>query len=252
MGKTEGGDATDLRVPASKGLAIPAAPDIQLLPSQDKRKYIIVPYRAAADRRITPAQMRVLQIVCSYCNKAGITWASQGRMAQDLGITRQTFSNTLKKLKQLGYVRVEGRGWKATRGDTLRVMFDPDQSLTDILINLNDPECIPPERRPERPIYTEEELMPKKRQIQEKHNVNHESMVIDPVPETAQTERLSLDEAIRVGFRYVVNVDENALRWLAMAMELGCTRGMLETCSREGDPVAAIKVLVGRLDRACR
>ena len=77
-------------------------------------------------------------------------------------------------------------------------------------------------------------------------------MVIDPVPETAQTERLSLDEAIRVAYCYVVNVDENALRWLAMAMELGCTRGMLETCSREGDPVAAIKVLVGRLDRACR
>ena len=67
-----------------------------------------------------------------------------------------------------------------------------------------------------------------------------------------ESEKMTLDEAIRVGFRYVVNVDENALRWLAMAMELGCTRGMLETCSREGDPVAAIKVLVGRLDRACR
>lgn len=69
---------------------------------------------------------------------------------------------------------------------------------------------------------------------------------------STQPEKLTLDEGIRVAFRYVVNVDENALRWLAMAMELGCTRGMLETCSREGDPVAAIKVLVGRLDRACR
>jgi hypothetical protein len=65
-------------------------------------------------------------------------------------------------------------------------------------------------------------------------------------------EKMDWDEGIRVAYSYVVNVDENALRWLAMAMELGCTRGMLETCSREGDPVAAVKVLVGRLDRACR
>lgn len=67
-----------------------------------------------------------------------------------------------------------------------------------------------------------------------------------------QPERLSLDEAIRVGFCYVVNVDENALRWLGLALELGATRSMLEVCGREGDPVAAVKVLVGRLDRACR
>ena len=253
MAHPERGNAQDLQLPASKGLAIPAAPDIQILPNQDKRKYIIVPYRAASDRRITPAQMRVLQIVCSYCNKAGITWASQGRMAQDLGISRQTFSNTLKKLKQLGYVRVEGRGWKATRGDTLRVMFDPDQSLTDILATINDPECIPPERRPERPIYTEEDLMPaKKKQLQQKYNINHESIDTPTVPEVAQTERISLDEAVRVAYCRVVNVDENALRWLALALELGCSRSMLETCSREGDPVAAVKVLVARLDRACR
>jgi hypothetical protein len=55
-----------------------------------------------------------------------------------------------------------------------------------------------------------------------------------------------------VAYLSTQRVDENALRWLAMAMELGCTRAMLETCSREGDPVAAIKVLVTRLDAACR
>ena len=253
MEQAKARDVAALQLPASKGLAIPAAPDIQILPQQDKRKYIIVPYRAATDRRITPAQMRVLQIVCSYCNKAGITWASQARMAQDLGIKRQTFSNTLKKLKQLGYVRVEGRAWKSTRGATLRVMFDPTQSLTDILATINDPECIPPEFKPDRPIYTEEDLMPaKKKQLQQKHSVNHESMPTLTTPETAQTERIGFDDAVRVAFRYVVNVDENALRWLGLALELGCTRSMLETCSREGDPVAAIKVLVTRLDAACR
>ena len=65
-------------------------------------------------------------------------------------------------------------------------------------------------------------------------------------------EKMTLDEAIRVVFKYVVNVDENALKWLGMALELGATRSMLEVCASEGDPVAAIKVVVGRLDRACR
>ena len=65
-------------------------------------------------------------------------------------------------------------------------------------------------------------------------------------------EKMNWDEGIRVAYSYVVNVDENALRWLGLALELGASRSMLETCAREGDPVAAIKVLVGRLDRACR
>jgi hypothetical protein len=67
-----------------------------------------------------------------------------------------------------------------------------------------------------------------------------------------ESEKLGLDEGIRVAYRYVVNVDENALRWLGMALELGATRSMLEVCSREADPVGAVKVLTGRLDRACR
>jgi len=253
MGQVKSGDAAALQLPASKGLAIPAAPDIQLLPQQDKRKFIVVPYRAASDRRITPAQMRVLQIVCSYCNKAGITWASQARMAQDLGIKRQTFSNTLKNLKKLGYVRVEGRAKKAMRGDTLRVVYDPTQTMDDILTSINDPECVPPERRPERPTYTEEDLMPaKKKQLQQKHNINHASIETPIDPEPAQTARLTLDEAIRVLGSYAVNVNESLLRWLEMACELGASRSMIETCGREADPVGAVKVLVTRLDRACR
>ena len=65
-------------------------------------------------------------------------------------------------------------------------------------------------------------------------------------------EKLTLDEAIRVGYSSTQRVDENALRWLGLALELGATRSMLEVCGREGDPVAAIKVLVTRLDAACR
>ena len=64
--------------------------------------------------------------------------------------------------------------------------------------------------------------------------------------------KLTIDEAVRVMQSCVVNVDESLLRWLEMALELGATRAMLETCAREGDPVAALKVLVTRLDRACR
>lgn len=233
-----------------KGIAVPAAPDIQQLAHTDKRKFVVIPYRAVTDQRIWPSTMRALQIVCSYCNKAGITWASQKRMAQDLGITPQAFNANVVRLKKLGYIKTEHKGWRGERADTLRVVFDEGQTIEDILATNNDPTLAPPELQPRKP-YTEEDLMPAPKQIGGGRRIKktYQDSVNDKDNLIAESERLTIEEGTRV-FGSVVNEVELGL--IVQALELGASRGMLEVCASAGDRVGALKVLVGRLDRACR
>ena len=65
----------------------------------------------------------------------------------------------------------------------------------------------------------------------------------------AESGKLSIDEAVKV-FYGVVNEAELGL--ITLALELGASRGMLEVCATAGDRVGALKVLISRLDRACR
>jgi biotin operon repressor len=233
-----------------KGISVPAAPDIQQLPHIDKRKFIVIPYRAATDPRIWPSTMRALQIVCSYCNKAGITWASQKRMAQDLGITPQAFNANVVRLKKLGYLKTEHKGWRGERADTMRVIFEPGQTLDDILATNNDPTLAPPELQPRQP-YSEEDLVPAPKKVQGRKSIKktYQQTENDKGNLIEQSPRLTLEEGTRV-FGNVVNEAELGL--ITLALELGATRGMLEVCACAGDRVGALKVLVGRLDRACR
>ena len=48
----------------------------------DQRKVCIMPIRALTDERLTDGSVRILALVCSYCNRAGITWVSQKRLAE--------------------------------------------------------------------------------------------------------------------------------------------------------------------------
>jgi hypothetical protein len=190
--------------------------------------------------------MRALQIICSYANKAGLLWASQERMAKDINLTKNGFNFHVRKLKKLGYIKTEHRGWRGERADTLRIVFDPGQTLEDVLATVNDPEVIPPELRDRTTTYTEEELMPKKQSTKKQCiESDTDSMAI----QQNETERLTLEEGTRL-FRGVVT--EADLGLITLALELGASRGMLEVCATAGDRVAALKVLISRLDRACR
>jgi hypothetical protein len=237
-------------VSEGKGISVPTAPDIQQLPHIDKRKFIVIPYRAATDPRIWPSTMRALQIVCSYCNKAGITWASQKRMAQDLGITPQAFNANVMRLKKLGYLRTEHKGWRGERADTMRVIYEPGQTLEDILANNNDPTLTPPELQP-RQHYSEEDLVPAPRKVGAGKPIKktYQTSNNDKGNLIEQSGKMTVEEGTRV-FGDVVN--ENELHLITQAIELGASLGMLEVCACAGDRVAALKVLLGRLERACR
>lgn len=92
----------------------------------DQRKVCIMPIRCIPDNRLTDGAFRALALLCSYCNRAGITWVSQTRLAKDMGVTQQAISKHFKQLKDLGYLETVRKGFKGERTDTLRVIFDPD------------------------------------------------------------------------------------------------------------------------------
>lgn len=91
----------------------------------DQRKVAVLPFKAVFDERLTPGALQVLAALCAYCNRAGITWVSQARLANELKITRQAVTNQLAKLRAAGYVEIMKKGYPGQRCNTLRVIYDP-------------------------------------------------------------------------------------------------------------------------------
>jgi predicted transcriptional regulator len=90
----------------------------------DQRKLAVIPIRAGTDDRLHGGTLRCLIVLCSYCNRAGITWVSQAKVAQDLKISRQAVTKQMKLLTDTGYIEVIKKGWRGERSNTVRVIFD--------------------------------------------------------------------------------------------------------------------------------
>jgi len=98
-----------------------------------QKAYCITPFRAASDKNLHEQTLRVLMILCSYTNRAGITWVGQTTMAKQLGVHQQAISRQIKLLEKLGYLQVVSKGFKGERADTRRVIFDPTVSTEDAI-----------------------------------------------------------------------------------------------------------------------
>ena len=107
---------------------LPDAPTIKQHKPVDKRAYTIVPIRAATDRRINPAAMRVLLVVCSYANKAGLAWPSHANVGKDLGVSRQGAGRQIRILRELGYLKVVKNHSHGKTAQILRVIYNEDLS----------------------------------------------------------------------------------------------------------------------------
>lgn len=99
----------------------------------DQRSLAVVPLRAIRDRNITDSQLRCLAAICSYCNRAGITWVGQDRIGKDLGVSKQSISKQVKRLVELGYLEVVSKGFRGERANTTRVIFDPEIKTEDAI-----------------------------------------------------------------------------------------------------------------------
>jgi len=114
-------------------LSIPAKkPRIkQKAQALDQRSITVCPIRAASDRRLTGMEMRALLILCSYTNKAGVAWVSLERIGKDLSVSRPRAGHLVKRLGELGYMRVIHKGFKGYCADSRQVIFKPGISADD-------------------------------------------------------------------------------------------------------------------------
>jgi Mn-dependent DtxR family transcriptional regulator len=125
----------------------------------DQRKVCIMPIRALTDERLTDGSVRILALVCSYCNRAGITWVSQKRLAEDMKTSRQNITNQLAKLREHGYVEIIRKGFRGERCNTLRVIFDPSITAEEaITMTSNKEDTRPPAIREEQERQASEQI----------------------------------------------------------------------------------------------
>jgi DNA-binding MarR family transcriptional regulator len=120
---------------------LPKAPKIIKKDQQpDQRQIAVMPLKALSDKRLDNQAIRVFGLVCSYANRAGITWVSRQTIANILQVTPQAVSKQVAALKRLGYIEVVRKGFKGQRTETMRVVFNSDITLKDALANASSTE----------------------------------------------------------------------------------------------------------------
>ena len=99
----------------------------------DQRKFVVTPIRAATDKQLTHGMLRALLLICSFMNRSGVTWVSQARLAEQMGVTQQAISKHLVKLTKAGYLEVLKRPVPGEKHTTWRVIFDPSIKAEDAI-----------------------------------------------------------------------------------------------------------------------
>jgi hypothetical protein len=127
----------------------------------DQRKVCVLPIRAMTDERLTDGAFRVLAMVCSYCNRAGITWVSQKRLAEEMHVSRQAITNQIASLREHGYIEIIRKGFRGERSNTLRVVFDPTITAEDaIAMTSNKEDTRPPAIKEEQERQAMQDMTP--------------------------------------------------------------------------------------------
>ena len=106
---------------------------IQKEQQPDQRQFSVVPIRAITDRGLTPMELRVLLVFCSYANRGGITWVGLKRVGEHLSIGVARTSTLALALVKKGYIRVLFKGFAGERAQTRQIIFNDALSLEDII-----------------------------------------------------------------------------------------------------------------------
>ena len=118
---------------------IPKEKKIKKKNSTDNRKYIVLPI-SILKHKLTGSELKILLLLGSYANKAGITWVSQKRLAKEINSSRQYINNNIAKLKKKGILEVIRFGVKGERGQTIRIIYNKDDNIKDVISNTSDKE----------------------------------------------------------------------------------------------------------------
>jgi len=98
---------------------------------KDRRRFSIVPIRAANDRRLTAGTWRTLLAICAYSSKGGIVWVSQKRIGQDIGISQPAVHRQIARLKAWGYLERISHSKKGIKAETIRILYAPELQAED-------------------------------------------------------------------------------------------------------------------------
>lgn len=138
---------------------IPKKPKLKLKTAlPDQRQIAVMPLRALKDKTLRNGAIRVLGLVCSYANRAGITWVGQERLARDLGVTRSAITQYITILKKKNYVEILNKGRKLNFTSTMRVVYNEKLCAEDAIAVAASTEDL----RSPTMIYEEEMEMTKK------------------------------------------------------------------------------------------
>ena len=136
---------------------IPKKPKVKLKPKPpDRRQIAVVPLRAIMEKSLSLGALRVLCMVCAYANRSGITWVGQQRLAQDLSVSRKTITSQMTQLRTKGYIDRLRKGAKESHTSTMRIVYDKDIALEDVLAMTSEDDRSP------RMILEEERKMTEK------------------------------------------------------------------------------------------
>jgi len=106
-----------------------------------KWPWSIVPTRAFGDKRLNDTDRRVLGALCAFVNRAGVCWPALSTISQLAGFaTAKTALDTIKRLRQYGYVRqlkakdyqITASGWRTSRYQVLWTGEEPVPTLEQI------------------------------------------------------------------------------------------------------------------------
>ena len=129
--------------------------------------------RAATDVELHGFSMKVLVLLCSYANRAGITWVGQQRIAEHLQVSKQQVARAMKQLRERGHIEVMSKGFRGERANTTRVIYDPEIKAADaisIASNIEDvrpPEMVRREMKAMEEEFTQEQMAANRRRLQE-------------------------------------------------------------------------------------
>ena len=118
---------------------IPKEKKIKKKKDTDNRKYIVLPINILK-HKLTGSELKILLLLGSYANKAGITWVSQKRLAKEINSSRQYINNNIAKLKKKGILEIIRFGVKGERGQTIRIIYNKDDNIKDVISNTSDKE----------------------------------------------------------------------------------------------------------------
>ena len=140
----------------------------------DQRKFAVVPMRAAIDVELHGFSMKVLVLLCSYANRAGITWVGQQRIAEHLQVSKQQVARAMKQLRDRGHIEVMSKGFRGERANTTRVIYDPEIKAADaIAITSGQEDTRPPHQvkqetaQATEPEFTEEQMAANRKRLRE-------------------------------------------------------------------------------------